>query len=44
MTVEIAVVKLEATVVVTDKTYGGAVVFNPGKLAATVLSPGLLNR
>ncbi|GAB7366216.1 hypothetical protein MBLNU230_g7775t1 [Neophaeotheca triangularis] len=28
--VEIAVVKLEATVPVTDPTYGGAVVFNPG--------------
>lgn len=32
-TVEIAVVKLEATVPVTDKTYGGAVVLNPGPLS-----------
>ncbi len=30
-TVEIAVVKVEATVPVTDPSYGGAVVLNPGK-------------
>lgn len=29
-TVEIAVIKVEATVPVTDSTYGGAVVLNPG--------------
>ena len=29
-TVEIAVIKVEATVPVTDPTYGGAVVLNPG--------------
>jgi hypothetical protein len=29
-TVELAVVKAEATVPVTDPTYGGAVVLNPG--------------
>lgn len=29
-TVELAVVKVEATVPVTDSTYGGAVVLNPG--------------
>lgn len=29
-TVEIAVIKVEATVPVTDPTYGGAVIFNPG--------------
>ena len=29
-TVEIAVIKIEATVSVTDPTYGGAVVLNPG--------------
>ena len=29
--VDIAVVKVEATVPVTDPTYGGAVVLNPGK-------------
>jgi hypothetical protein len=32
-TVEIAVIKVEATVPVTDPTYGGAVVLNPGLLA-----------
>ena len=30
-TVELAVIKLEATVRVVDPTYGGAVVLNPGK-------------
>jgi hypothetical protein len=30
-TVEIAVIKVEATVPVTDPTYGGAVVLNPGE-------------
>lgn len=30
-TVELAVVKVEAAVPVTDATYGGAVVLNPGK-------------
>lgn len=30
-TVDIAVIKVEATVPVTDSTYGGAVVVNPGK-------------
>lgn len=29
-TVELAVIKVEATVSVTDPTYGGAVVLNPG--------------
>ena len=29
--VEIAIVKVEATVPVTDPTYGGAVAMNPGK-------------
>lgn len=29
-TVEVAVVKVEATVPVTDPTYGGAVILNPG--------------
>lgn len=29
-TVEIAVIKVEATVPVTDERYGGAVVLNPG--------------
>ena len=30
-TVELAVIKVEATVPVTDPSYGGAVVLNPGK-------------
>lgn len=29
-TVEIAIIKVEATVPVTDPTYGGAVIMNPG--------------
>lgn len=29
-TVELAVIKVEATVPITDDTYGGAVVLNPG--------------
>jgi hypothetical protein len=30
-TVELAVIKVEATVPITDRTYGGAVVLNPGE-------------
>ena len=30
-TVELAVIKVEATVPVTDSSYGGAVVLNPGE-------------
>jgi len=36
-TVELAVVKVEATVPVTDPSYGGAVVLNPGTLQARSL-------
>lgn len=31
-TVELALIKVEATVPVTDPSYGGAVVLNPGSL------------
>ena len=36
-TVELAVVKVEATVPVTDPSYGGAVVLNPGTQQARSL-------
>ena len=37
-TVELAVIKVEATVPVTDLTYGGAVVLNPGRCALRLTS------
>ncbi len=43
-TVDIAIVKVEATVPVTDPMYGGAVVLNPGTFAEHPLPTWRLGR